>query len=82
MQDALDVQGFDSITSYMYGDELAQMQNYIPVGMPYCAGYACGYHMVKYYLNKTGKSIVEATILPAEEILKEINGFWEETTTF
>lgn len=82
MQDALDVQGFDSITSYMYGDELAQMQNYIPVGMPYCAGYACGYHMVKYYLNKTGKSIVEATILPAEEILKEINGFWEEKTTF
>lgn len=82
MLDALDVQGFDNITSYMYGDELAQMQNYILVGMPYCAGYACGYHMVKYYLKKTGKSIVEATILPAEEILKEINGFWEEKTTF
>lgn len=80
IQDALDVQGFDNITSYMYGDELAKMQNYIPVGMPYCAGYACGYHMVKYYLKKTGKSIVEATILPAEEILKEINGFWEEKT--
>ncbi len=46
----------------------------------YCAGYACGYHMVKYYLEKTGKSIVKATILPAEEILKEIEEFWEETT--
>lgn len=33
--------------------------------------------MVKYYLEKTGKSIVEATILPAEEIFKEIEGFWE-----
>lgn len=42
----------------------------------YCAGYACGYHMVKYYLEKTGKSIVKATILPAEEILKEIEEFW------
>lgn len=77
MREALDVQGFDNITSYMYGDEMAKMQNFIPAGMPYCAGYACGYHMVKYYLEKTGKSIAEATILPAEEILREIEGFWE-----
>ena len=80
IREALDVQGFDNITSYMYGDEMAKMQNYIPVGMPYCAGYACGYHMVKYYLKKTGKSIVEATILPAEEILREIEEFWEDIT--
>lgn len=82
MQNSLDVSGFDDITAYMYGDEIAKMRNYVPAGMPYCAGYACGYHMVKYYLEKTGKSIIEATILPAEEILKEIDGFWEETTTF
>jgi len=80
MQDALKVCGFDNITSYMYGDEMAKMRNYIPVGMPYCAGYACGYYMVKYYLDKTGKDIVEATVLPAEEILKEMDGFWEEAT--
>lgn len=82
MQNSLDVRGFDDITAYMYGDEIAKMQNYVPAGMPYCAGYACGYHMVKYYLEKTGKNIIEATILPAEEILKEIDEFWEETTTF
>ena len=82
MQSSLEVRGFEGITAYMYGDELAKMQNYIPAGMPYCAGYACGYYMVKYYLEKTGKNIIEATILPAEEILKEIDGFWEETTTF
>lgn len=82
MQNSLDVRGFNDITAYMYGDEIAKMQNYVPAGMPYCAGYACGYHMVKYYLEKTGKNIIEATILPAEEILKEIDGFWEETTTF
>lgn len=82
MQSSLEVRGFEGITAYMYGDEFAKMQNYIPAGMPYCAGYACGYYMVKYYLEKTGKNIIEATILPAEEILKEIDGFWEETTTF
>lgn len=82
MQNSLDVRGFDDITAYMYGDEIAKMKNYVPAGMPYCAGYACGYHMVKYYLEKTGKNIIEATILPAEEIIKEIDGFWEETTTF
>lgn len=60
-----------------FGDEMAKMQNFIPAGMLYCAGYSCGYHMVKYYLEKTGKSIAEATILPAEEILREIEGFWE-----
>ena len=82
MQSSLEVRGFEGITAYMYGDELAKMQNYIPAGMPYCAGYACGYYMVKYYLEKTGKNIIEATILPAEEILKEIDGFWEEITQF
>ncbi len=82
MQSSLEVRGFEGMAAYMYGDEIAKMQNYIPAGMPYCAGYACGYYMVKYYLEKTGKNIIEATILPAEEILKEIDGFWEEITQF
>lgn len=82
ISEALHVQGFDNITSYMYGDEMAKMQNYIPVGMPYCAGYACGYHMIKFYLKKTGTSIVDATILPAEEIIKEIDEFWSVPTVF
>ena len=82
MKEALHVQGFDNITAYMYGDELAQMQNYIPAGMPYCAGYACGYHLVKYYLEKTGKNIIEATILPAQEILEEAEEFWKEKSDF
>lgn len=78
MQPALNVSGFENITAYMYGDETAKMRNFFPVGMPYCAGYACGYHLVKYYLKKTGKSIVEATLTPSKEILKEAEGFWEE----
>lgn len=77
MKEALSERGFENISSYMYGDELSAMQHYFPVGMPYCAGYACGYHLIRYYLKKTGKSIVEATILPAEEIMKEVEDFWE-----
>ncbi len=79
IREGLDVQGLDNLTAYLYGDEMAQMQNYFPVGLPYCAGYACGYHMIKYYLKKTGKSIIEATLTPADEILKEVEGFWDES---
>ena len=77
MKDALNVQGLESITPYLYGDEIAKAQGYFEVGMPYCAGYACGYHMIKHYLKKTGKSVVDATILSAEEIMKELDDFWE-----
>ena len=66
------------LSPYLYGDEIAVLQNYPPVGLPYCAGYACGYHLVKHYLKKTGKSIVEATLLPASEILEVVEDFWNE----
>ena len=79
IREGLDVQGLDNLTAYLYGDEMAKMQNYFPVGLPYCAGYACGYHMIKYYLKKTGKSIIDATMTPADEILKEVEGFWDES---
>lgn len=76
--DGLNIQGLENLNAYLYGDEMAALQNYPPVGLPYCAGYACGYHLVKYYLQKTGKSIVEATLLPASEILSEVEDFWNE----
>lgn len=82
MRDALDVQGFDNITAYMYGDEMAKMRNFFPVGLPYCAGYACGYYLIKHYLKKSGKSIVEATLTPSQEILAETEGFWDENTVY
>ena len=46
--------------------------------LPYCSGYACGYHLIKHYLQKTGKNIVEATLLPAKEILNATEDFWNE----
>lgn len=78
IREGLDVQGLDNLTAYLYGDETAVLLNYSPVGLPYCAGYACGYHMIKYYLQKTGKSIIEATLTPADEILNEVEDFWDE----
>lgn len=77
IKEGLNSTGFENITAYLYGDEMAEMQGYFPVGLPYCAGYACGYHMIKYYLKKTGKSIVEATLLPYKDIIKEIKDFWD-----
>ena len=37
-----------------------------------------GYHLIKHYLQKTGKNIVEATLLPAKEILNATEDFWNE----
>lgn len=73
----LQVQGLENLNAYLYGDEMAKLQNCPTVGLPYCAGYACGYHLVKHYLKKTGKSIVEATLLPAQEILDTAADFWQ-----
>lgn len=75
---ALDAAGMDNLTSYLYGDEIAELRGYFPVGLPFCAGYACGYYMIKHYIKKTGKTILEATLTPTEEILKEIEDFWNE----
>lgn len=77
IKDSLDIKGFDNITAYMYGDEMALMRNFIPAGMPYCAGYACAYHLIKYYLEKTGQNITDATIKPAEEILNAAAEYWD-----
>lgn len=76
--DGLDVQGLENLNAYLYGDEMAALQNYPPVGLPYCAGYACGYYFVKHFLKKTGKSIIEATLLPAKEILDAAEDFWND----
>lgn len=78
IKNGLDATGFDNITAYLYGDELAQLQGFFPVGLTYCAGYACGYYLIKHYLKKTGKSIEEATLIPTADIMKEVEDFWNE----
>ncbi|WP_341350173.1 DUF2268 domain-containing putative Zn-dependent protease [Clostridium lundense] len=43
------------MTGNYYGDGIA------PVGMPYCAKYTCGYHLIKHYLKKTSKTLHKKT---------------------
>lgn len=80
LKEQLHLTGFNNIAPYLYGDEIAKLQNFKPVNMPYSAGYACGYYLIQYYLKKTGRTIFEATITPAAEILDEVKEFWNEET--
>lgn len=80
LKEQLQVTGFDKIAPYLYGDEIAKLQNAEPVNMPYCAGYSCGYYLIQYYLKQTGRTIFEATITPADLILNDVKGFWDEET--
>lgn len=73
----LQLTGMAEMAPYLYGDEIAKIQGQIPVGMPYAAGYAYGYHLIQAYLKKTGKSIIEATVTPTEEILEATEDFWK-----
>lgn len=76
LREQLQLTGVDQFAPYLYGDEIAELQNFKPVNMPYSAGYACGYYIIQYYLRKTGKTIFDATITPAAQILDEVKGFW------
>ena len=78
IRNGLHVQGLENLNAYLYGDEMAKLQNYPQAGLPYCAGYACGYHLVEHYLKKTGKNVIEATLLPAKEILDAAEDFWND----
>ncbi|MBP2623719.1 DUF2268 domain-containing protein [Streptococcus oricebi] len=69
--------GMAKMSPYLYGDEIAQIQGQRPVGLPYAAGYAYGYHLVQAYLKNTGKTIVQATLTPTQEILQETEDFWK-----
>lgn len=48
--------GMQKMMPYLYGDEIAALQGQEPVGLPYAAGYACGYHLVQHYLKKPDKT--------------------------
>ena len=67
---------FQTLSSYLYGDDIMVLRGAKPIGMPYCGGYACGYALIQHYLKKTGKTIYEATITPTAEILSETEDFW------
>lgn len=67
--ESLDVKGFAEVSSYMFGDEVAEQEGYQPVGLPFCAGYAVGYKAVQSYMKKHNKTIYEATLASTDEII-------------
>ncbi|HEV2582785.1 MAG TPA: DUF2268 domain-containing putative Zn-dependent protease [Ktedonobacteraceae bacterium] len=73
--DALDVSGFDAVRGYIFGDALADHMGLPKAGVPNFAGYVMGYRAVRQYLQRTGKSVAEATFLPSREIIAE-SGFF------
>ncbi|MGN0747568.1 MAG: DUF2268 domain-containing protein [Aristaeellaceae bacterium] len=76
IRDNLAASDFQTLSSYLYGDEIMALRGGQPVGMPYCGGYACGYALIRHYLRKTGASIHEATVTPTQEILRQTEDFW------
>jgi uncharacterized protein YjaZ len=72
---ALDVSGFNAVRSYIFGDTIAASSGRPEVGVPDFAGYAIGYRVVQHYLQRTGRSVVDATFLPSQEIIAESRFF-------
>ena len=77
VQAGLEAQGLAELSAYLYGDETAAAMGYPTRGVPYCAGYACGYHLVRRFLDQTGTDIADATLLPAADILEATRAFWD-----
>ncbi|GHO61981.1 hypothetical protein KSC_008730 [Ktedonobacter sp. SOSP1-52] len=73
---ALDVSGFNAVQSYIFGDTIAATRGLPKAGVPDFAGYAIGYRVVRQYLQRTGRSVAEATFLSSQEIIAE-SGFFE-----
>lgn len=76
LKPALNDRGWEHIAPRLYGDEIAALQGMTPAGLPYGAGYACGYHLIRHYLRKTGESIEQATLKSADEILRVTEDYW------
>lgn len=72
---SLDVKGFMEVRKYIYGKH-SMMPETQDFGMPFCGGYAVGYHAIQAYLRKTGISIEKATIIDGDEIMKA-SGYFE-----
>lgn len=75
---ALDVSGFDAVRAYIFGDTITSHMGGQPAGVPDYAGYAVGYHVVRQYMERTGKTAAEATFVSAREIITASGFFAEE----
>ncbi|WP_232695939.1 DUF2268 domain-containing protein [Brevibacillus daliensis] len=75
IREGFHLKGFDEVSSYMFGDEIAKQRGYSPVGLSSGAGYAVGYHAVQSFMKKNNITIQEATLLSSEKIITECGVF-------
>lgn len=73
--DNLEATGFDTLRAFIFGDYWAAKLGLPAVGMPDYGGYAIGYRVVQAYLQRTGRTIEEATFVPAAEIVADSGYF-------
>ena len=74
-RDAIDVNGFNEIRGYIFGDWAAQKSGYKPQGLPNFAGYTVGYEVVRAFLDHSGKSASEATYVPWRDVITQSEFF-------
>ncbi|UHA73535.1 DUF2268 domain-containing protein [Paenibacillus sp. 481] len=70
MKEGFGLKGFAEVSAYMFGDEAAKEQGFSPVGVSAGAGYAVGYHIVQSFMKKNNMTVLEATLLSADEIVQ------------
>jgi uncharacterized protein YjaZ len=72
----LDVAGFMEVRKYIFGDH-PMLPASEALGIPFCGGYAAGYHAIQAYLLGTDKTIAAATkdFIDGEDIVKQSGYF-------
>lgn len=75
---SLDVAGFMEVRNYIFGKH-PMVPGSEALGIPYCGGYAVGYHAIQEYLRKTGRTIAETTkaFIDGEDVVKQSGYFTE-----
>lgn len=74
-REALDVTSFDVVRRYIFGGGTHTTAAGEVVPIAPLAGYALGYAVVQAYVHGTGRSVVEATLVPATELIAESQFF-------
>lgn len=72
---ALEVKGFNQVRAYIFGDLISEGMGRPTTSVPTLAGYSIGYRVVQQYMQRTGKRVVETSLIPAREIIAE-SGFF------
>ncbi|MEC0121715.1 DUF2268 domain-containing putative Zn-dependent protease [Paenibacillus apiarius] len=62
--------GFAEMSGYMFGDEVAKVQGYEPVGLSYGASHAVDYHVVQSFLSRNKVTIAKATLKSSADIMQ------------